>query len=105
SAPLAAATLSVPTFTFSFAANAWARSSCATVAHVDFVESIPFFSSACRIMPPILPAPRNATFFPVRSFPIISSGLQNLNHGGHRVHRESENPQRSSSVLLCVLCG
>src|SRR5580692_8816113 len=73
SAPLAAATLSVPTFTFSFAASALARSSWATVALVDFAESIPFFSRAWRIMPPIFPAPRNATFFPVRSFPISSS--------------------------------
>jgi hypothetical protein len=60
--------LLVPTFTFSFAANALARSSWATVAHVDFAEINPLFSRAWRMIPPILPAPRNATFFPVRSF-------------------------------------
>src|SRR5437660_10044163 len=68
SAPLAASALLVPTFTFNFSANALARSSWATVAHVDFAESRPFFSSACRMIPPILPAPRNATLFLVRSF-------------------------------------
>ncbi len=78
SAPLAASTLLVPTFTFSFAARALARSSCATVAQVDFAESMPFFNRACRIMPPILPAPRNATFFPARSFPMISLGTHKV---------------------------
>src|SRR4029077_5658318 len=68
SAPLAASTLLVPNFTFNFADNALARSSWATVAHVDFAESRPLFSNACRMIPPILPAPRNATLFPVRSF-------------------------------------
>src|SRR5579864_4438662 len=67
SAPLAASTLLVPTFTFNFVDNALARSSWATVAHVDFAESRPSFSRACRMIPPIFPAPRNATFFPVRS--------------------------------------
>ena len=71
SAPFTASTLLVPTFTFSFAASAFARSSCATVAQVDFAESRPFFSSACRIMPPIFPAPKNATFFPASSFAMI----------------------------------
>src|SRR6266700_7601312 len=71
SAPLAASTLFVPTFTFNFAVRALAPSACATVARVDFADSKPFFSNACRIMPPILPAPRNATFFPARSLAII----------------------------------
>src|ERR1700676_367742 len=76
SAPLIASTLSVPTFTFNFAASDFARSSCATVARVDFGESEPFFSNACRIIPPILPAPRNATFFPARSLAIIFLGIE-----------------------------
>src|ERR1700745_1967317 len=68
SASLAASTLLVPTFTFNFDDSALARSSWATVAQVDFAESRPLFSNACRMIPPILPAPRNATFFPARSF-------------------------------------
>src|SRR5579859_5070700 len=89
SAPLAAATLLVPTFTFSFALSAFARSSWATVAQVDFGESRPAFSNACRRMPPILPAPRNATFFPAKTFAIIFLGTYSrLNHSGHRFHGE-----------------
>src|ERR1700728_403887 len=91
SAPLAASTLLVPIVTFSFAPRARARSACGTVARVAFGESEPFFSNACRIMPPIFPAPRNATFFPARSLAIIFLGLEQhygrLNHRGHRVHR------------------
>ena len=85
------------------AANAFARSSCATVARVDFADSSPFFSNACRRIPPILPAPRNATFFPARSLAIIFLGSlmeRNLNHRGPQSYTDEQQRERGPSSSL-----